>query len=164
MKKKYLFTTAIALILAGVIIIIVAVTHQPAKPPVVDGETPSYAVIVPKNSSVAWQRVSPSSSAPVYAYADTISGVEATISEQPLPTSFQSDPSGQIANLAQGYNATDTITAGGTKVYIGTSANGPQSVIFTKNKLLVLIKSQATISDKAWAAYINSLSAASGTE
>lgn len=163
MKKKYLFTTAIALILAGVIIIVIAATHHTPKPATA-GQTPSYAVIVPKNSSVSWQRVSPSSSAPVYAYADTINGVDATVSEQPLPASFQSDPSGQIANLAQGYNATDTITAGETKVYIGTSANGPQSVIFTKNNLLVLIKSQANISNKAWTAYINSLSAASGTE
>jgi hypothetical protein len=74
-----------------------------------------------------------------------------------MPDSFKGDVDGSVATFAKSYGATDVQTAGATKVYIGTNADGPQSTIFTKDNLLILIKSQGKIADKDWVSYINSL-------
>jgi hypothetical protein len=123
-------------------------------------QKPTYQTIVPSNkpsSSLTWQRVSPPGSDPVFAYADTIDGVSIFVSQQPIPDSFQPNVDDKVAQLAASYTATDKISAGSTPVYVGTSAQGPQSVIFSKNNLLVLIKSASKISDDAWTSYANSL-------
>lgn len=124
-------------------------------------QDPGYTTILPTGKSIiqlgGWVRVSPAGSDPVYAYADTVSGVPISVSEQPLPESFKSNSSDKVAELAKSYNATATITIGDTTVYIGTSAKGPQSVIFTKDNLLVLIKSEKQIENAAWSTYAASL-------
>jgi len=124
-------------------------------------EAPTYLTVLPQGKTIAtlggWQRVSPTDSDPVYAFADSINGTGITVSEQPLPASFKDDVDAQIAALAKGYDATDQITAGDTTVYIGTNAKGPQSVILTKDNLLILIKSQDTLSNGDWKNYISSL-------
>jgi hypothetical protein len=124
-------------------------------------ETPNYSTILPNNTTIkqlgGWERISPPDTDPVYAYVDKIGTVSISVSEQPVPASFQGNTDGQVAQLAKSYSATDNIDANGTKVYIGTSAKGPQSTIFTKNNLLILIKSTQKIDDGAWVSYINSL-------
>jgi len=124
-------------------------------------ENPGYQTILPSGKTIeqlgGWVKISPPESTPVYAYADKIGSVTISVSEQTLPDSFKGDVDGSVATLAKSYSATDNQTAGNTKVYIGTNADGPQSVIFAKSNLLVLIKSQKKIDDKAWVAYINSL-------
>lgn len=104
-----------------------------------------------------WQRVSPENSDPVFAYNDTLSSVAISVSQQPLPASFVGNVDAQVKQLAESYSATTVIDAAGTKVYIGRSARGPQSVIFAKNNTLVLIKSQKTIGQPEWVRYINNL-------
>lgn len=120
-----------------------------------------YQTILPSGKTITdlggWQRVSPPESDPVYAYTDTIKGVSVSVSQQPLPDSFKDDADTQVTDLAKKFNATAQIDSDGVIVYIGTSAKGPQSVIFTKNDLLILIKSQQKISDTDWANYIASL-------
>lgn len=122
---------------------------------------PSYQTILPSDKSIddlgGWQRVSPPKNEPVYAYADEINGVAITVSQQPLPKSFQKDTDIKVAEVAKNFNATNEIDAGDTKVYLGTSAKGPQSVILTKNNLLILIKSDKKIDGIAWIDYVNSL-------
>lgn len=124
-------------------------------------DTPSYATITPNGSPVSelggWKRVSPSDSNPVFAYTDSIDGVSVSVSQQPLPSSFKDNQSSKVAELAKSYNASNKLDADGTSVYIGDSAKGPQSVIFTKNDLLVLIKSQQRVSNESWVRYIKSL-------
>lgn len=123
--------------------------------------TTGFTTLTPNNATIdtlgGWTRVSPPENDPVYAYADTVGGVAISVSQQPLPKSFENNTSQQVAELAKQYNATVTISASGTTAYIGTSADGPQSVIFTKNNLLVLIKSQQTLDDTSWKDYITSL-------
>lgn len=161
-KKFIAIATIVLVVVIGFIITFSLARHnvQSNKPTQVN-DTPSYQTVLPSGSSISklggWQKISPAGSTPVYAYADTIGKVAVTVSEQPLPDSFKSDVSGQVAELAKSYNATDTLDADGTKVYVGTSAKGPQSVILTKNNLLVLIKSQQKISDSAWITYAKSL-------
>jgi hypothetical protein len=124
-------------------------------------ETPTYQTILPTGKTIAqlggWTKISPPDGTAVYAYADKIGKISVSVSEQPIPDSFNNDVDGSVANLAASYSATDNLTAGDTKVYIGTNADGPQSTIFVKDNLLVLIKSQQKIPDASWTTYINSL-------
>ncbi len=123
--------------------------------------TPNYATILPTGKSAAqlggWTRISPVNRDPVYAYLDKIGTVHITVSEQPLPANFMTDTATQVAQLAENFSATEKFTAGNTTVYIGTSAQGPQSVILTKHGLLILIKSTQVLTNNQWAAYVNTL-------
>ena len=93
----------------------------------------------------------------MFSYNDTVEEVAISVSQQPLPASFVGNVAAEVKRLADSYSATTVIEAGGTDVYIGRSARGPQSVIFAKNDTLVLIKSQETISQDEWVVYINNL-------
>jgi hypothetical protein len=120
-----------------------------------------YQTILPDGKSISelggWKRVSPSKNDPVFAYVDKIGDISINVSEQPLPKSFIGDVDNQVTELAKKFNATAKIEVGDIKVYVGTSAKGPQSAIFTKNSLLILIKSQEKIDDTDWAKYTSSL-------
>lgn len=124
-------------------------------------ENLEYQTVLPSGKNISelggWKRVSPDKSAPVYAYTDKIGDVAISVSQQPLPDSFLGSNNTALAELAKSYSATKEIDASGTKVYVGTSAKGPQSVLLTKNGLLIMIKSQKKIEDKAWASYVSSL-------
>lgn len=126
---------------------------------------PKYQTVLPAGKSInqlgGWRRVSPPGAEPVFAYTDSIKNIKISISEQKLPASFDSDTDNRVGELAKNYNATNKIKADSTTVYIGTSAKGPQSVIFTKKGLLVLIKSANKISESDWSEYISSLNIAS---
>lgn len=123
--------------------------------------TPEYKTYLPSGKSIesygGWTRVSPPDRNPVYAYSDTISGTPINVSQQPLPKDFKPDVAEQVAELAKGYHADHFITVKDTKVYIGTSAKGPQSVIFVKGDTLILIKSSAKLSDDQWTSFVDSL-------
>lgn len=123
--------------------------------------TPNYATLLPAGKSIeslgGWTLVSPPDRSPVYTYVDKIGTVQINVSEQPLPPSFRGNPTQQVEELARGFSATEKIMAGGTTVYIGTSIQGPQSVIFNKDKLLILVKSTSAITNDQWAAYVSSL-------
>ena len=138
------------------------ISSQPTdSKPVLEHGTPKYSTITPTNKKIAdlggWTRVSPPSSDPVFAYVDKIGNISINVSEQPLPNDLKNDTESKIEKLAQGFNASEKIKISDTTVHIGTSANGPQSVIFSKNNLLILIKSDSLISSNQWAEYINSL-------
>lgn len=123
--------------------------------------TPTYETVTPKDKSIedlgGWQRVSPANSNPVFAYSDKIGDISINVSQQPLPEPFKKNTDSHVADLAKKFSATTKLDAGSTKAYIGTSAKGPQSVIFSQKETLILIKSQKTIDNKAWIQYIASL-------
>lgn len=118
--------------------------------------SPSFQAVLPAGKSInelgGWTRVSPPGEPPAFAYSDSIDDVTVRVSEQQLPSGSQS-----VTEIAKGYNATNKITAGKLTAYIGTSFKGPQSVIFAKNNLLILIGSTATINNNSWVSYITSL-------
>lgn len=124
-------------------------------------EVPGFATILPKNKSIdelgGWKRISPPNNDPVFAYTDKLDGVPISISQQPLPPAFKADAATQLAELAKKFNATTKLEADGTTIYLGTSAKGPQSVLFVKNDLLIMIKSQNKVSNGAWETYAKSL-------
>lgn len=126
------------------------------------GEDPGFATLTPRSKPAAdfggWKRVSPPSADPVYAYSDVIEGVPVLVSQQAMPASFSGNINDKVTELAKQFNAAAEIDANGIIIYIGTSSKGPQSVIFTKNDLLILIKSQKQVKDSSWAEYVKSLS------
>lgn len=160
-KRQFIFGGIILLILAVGATITVYLMSQSQQPIGESASTPQFSTILPEGKSInslgGWDRISPPESDPVYAYADNIKGIPISVSQQQLPSSFKNAVDESITNLAKQYNASKKIDAKGTTVFIGTSTKGPQSVIFTKNNLLILIKSQKEISDADWTQYIASL-------
>ncbi|HSW98758.1 MAG TPA: hypothetical protein VLF71_02890 [Candidatus Saccharimonadales bacterium] len=125
-------------------------------------DQPPYATILPAGKTAqqlgGWGRVSPKTSDPVYAYADILKGIGITVSEQPLPDEFALSPQSRVTDLAKQFNATKALTTkAGTVAYIGTSTQGIQSIVATKQQLLILIRSEQTVPDTDWAAYLDSL-------
>jgi len=122
---------------------------------------PKFSTILPAGKTISslggWTLISPSDTAPVYTYTDQVTGIGVNVSEQELPDNFKEDTDQKIENLALSFNASQKISVNELVVYIGTSTNGPQSIIFCKNDLLILIKSDAAISNDQWVSYINSL-------
>jgi hypothetical protein len=59
--------------------------------------------------------------------------------------------------MAKDFKADKKLTVSGVEVYIGTSGKGPQSVLFTKNNLLILIVSSDKLTDDQWVQYISTL-------
>lgn len=120
-----------------------------------------YDTVLPAGKTIetlgGWTRVSPPNRNPVFAYADTIGNTPISVSQQPLPDDLKGDTPRKVEELAQWFKADQRLTIGDTKVYIGTSAKGPQSVIFVKDDLLILIKSSVALSNDQWTAYITSL-------
>ena len=158
-KKIALVTgAALVVILVGIVFAVLqgGKTETDTAPIV---EDTGFQTILPSGKTIkdlgGWERISPLNTAPVFAYADKIDDVSISISQQPLP--FTGNIDEQVGQLAAAYSATNTLDASGTKVYIGTSAKGPQSTIFSKKDLLVLIKSQAKINNESWTRYISSL-------
>ena len=123
--------------------------------------SPDFATVLPAGKSIdslgGWTRVSPPKSDPVYAYSDVIDSVPVNVSEQLLPERFQTDTANAVADLAKEFNATDKLSVQNTTAYLGTSAQGPQSLIVNLGELLLLIKSNAPIPADQWSAYVQSL-------
>lgn len=164
LKKSHLIigTVIIALIISGIVIAIVVSSQQKNAPS--DADAPSYTTVLPKGKTIAdlggWVHFTSHDDAGAvhaYNYNDTIDGVAISVTEQPLPSSFTGDVDSHVAEFAKSFDANDTVKAGDTIVYIGTNSKGPQSVIFTKNNLLILIKSEKTIKNTAWSSYAGSL-------
>jgi hypothetical protein len=124
--------------------------------------TPDYKTILPNGKSIeslgGWTKVSPPTHSPVFAYVDTLGKATLTVSQQPLPETFKDDPANALEELASGYNATQKLVVEDQTAYVGLSSKGPQSIIFTKNNLLILIKTNIPLTNDQITSYIISLS------
>lgn len=162
LKNNKLFLTALAMIFAGVVLLGVGIYQaQPSRADEITNN-PNFDPILPHGKTIAtlgdWQKLTSPNGDIFYVYVDTINGVNVNVSQQLLPGKFKGDVNNKMVELSRTYNANVKLDADGTRVYVGTSAKGPQSVLFTKNGALVLMKSWATIPDAQWIAYIKSLS------
>lgn len=162
-KRKYVILAVVALFSITAVLVFVAANHQNrvSTAPLGNSQQPGYTTLLPTNKTVSelggWQRVSPNDAEPVYAYSDSIDGTAITVSQQPLPASFKDAPNDTLRELAKAYSATEELTVDGVTVFVGTSSKGPQSVLFIKSNLLVLIKSQKEITPTLWSSYVQSL-------
>lgn len=161
-KTKFIIVFSLLLLVAAAVgATIVFNTLKANNSTVQTGAQPNFKAVLPVNMSIedlgGWQKLTPPNSDPFFVYVDEINSILINVSQQSLPEGFSSNIDTKVSEVAKGYNATSTLDAGETKVYIGSSAKGPQSVIFSKNGLLILIVSQQKIQDEAWISYINSL-------
>lgn len=165
--NKKTIAIAASLILAGVIVGGVAIrsvvdtaemkAHQTAA----DGTSPEFRAILPQNTTISelggWNKQTSPGGETYYDFMDSINGVAIRVSQQKLPENFKQATDDSIAKLAKGYNANRSFDAIGTKVYIGINTKGQQSLIFTRDSLLVFIVSGQTVPDDAWKDYIAKL-------
>jgi len=159
-SKKFLFITVGVVLLIAAAITAFAINSNKQSDELTNN-APNFSALLPSGETIedlgGWQTLSPPTGDVYYVYTDSVDQVSISVSQQALPETFKPNPGQSIEELAKAYSATENFQANGTKVYIGTSASGPQSVLFTKNELLVLIKSQQKIDTSAWTEYINSL-------
>ncbi len=160
-NKKFLITAAV-MIFAGLAFLGVGLYQVHSSRGDETSTQPNFEAVLPQGKTIeslgGWQKLTTPNKDVFYVYLDTINGVTVNVSQQLLPGKFKGDVTNKMVEMARAYNANTKLDVEGTKVYIGTSAKGPQSVLFTKNGLLILIKSWATIPDSDWTAYIKSLS------
>jgi hypothetical protein len=122
-------------------------------------QKPDFTTLLPdgKESNTVSGDVAYDAQRKVTSYTDTIMGQNVTVSQQPLPEDFKDNPDEKVKKLAEGFSATDVISTSTPKAYLGTSIKGPQTVIFTKNGLLIFILSNSKIDKHDWAEYITKL-------
>lgn len=125
--------------------------------------TPDFKTFLPSGKTIdsygGWTRVSPSESAPVYAYSDNLFGTAIIVSQQQLPDDFIDDVEHKVQKLQsdQGYVTQHKITVEDLTVYIGVSEKNYQSTIFVRDGVLILITSYRSISDTTISEYIQTL-------
>lgn len=123
--------------------------------------TPAFNTLLPIGKSAedvgGWTRISPPDREAVWAYADKIGDIKISVSQQPIPKAFKLDTEDRVADLASNYHATEKIKAADTTIYVGRTKEGVESVILTKEKLLILIKTSGIVGNDQWVSYINSL-------
>jgi hypothetical protein len=166
-RRSITFLSLGILCLAGLVLIPQFITKQGfwakagTSESSINNKQPQYTTVTPSGKDIqdlgGWKRVSPQDRNPVFAFADKIGDVPINVSQQPLPDSFKSAKDEKVKEVALGFNASDKIVADGTTIYIGSSSDGPQSVIASKGDLLILIKSTSKIENNAWGEYIKSL-------
>ena len=88
---------------------------------------------------------------------DRLAGVDILVTQQGLPESMKAEPSKEVEKLALSYNATQSVKTEKSEFFIGTNANGQQSVISYTKSLLILVKSSGKISNERWQSYIEDL-------
>src|SRR5690606_6291273 len=113
------------------------------------GVSPDFRALLPSDTSIdelgGWNKQTPPNGEVYFVFLDTIDATKIRVSQQELPESMRKDTSTSVAELAKAYRANRSFDANGTKVFIGVNTAGAQSLIFTKNALLVLIASEQTI-------------------
>lgn len=121
---------------------------------------PDYAVMSPKGDGVeslgGYAQINPPGEPKVYAYADKISGVPIKVSQQKMPANIGQD-NDKLRSVAEQFNATELIEFDNKSAFIGQSVNGPQSVIYSHEGILVLIASDQKIQNEDWAEYLRNL-------
>lgn len=125
------------------------------------GSAPKFETILPGDKTIddlgGWTRVSPKDSTEAYAYRDKLGDASIVVTEQQLPEHFEEDIPANIQDLAKVYGATQRIPASSAEAYITTPRKGPQYVIATKYRLLILIKSDKVLSTDQWTSYVSSM-------
>ena len=159
-KRQAAAGGVLLIVLAGIIGWIVISPHHSAAPRTQAPQQASKMTVVSPNgkdikNDGKW--LTPPKSPPLFVYTDMLDGVRINVSQQQLPESFQHNTQEHIADVAKKFNATTKLVAGDTTAFLGTSSEGPQSVLLAKQGLLILIKSEKKITDTSWVRYITSL-------
>lgn len=159
--NRRLLSVAIIMITLGLFGLGFGVYQANSSQAEIGNDKPNFTTLLPKGKTIeqlgGWEKLTSPNGDAFYVFVDNVRGVSVNVTQQRMPGKFKGDLTNKMTELARAYNANNKIDVDGTKVYIGTSAKGPQSVLFVKDDVLVLMKSWATISDSDWIAYIRSL-------
>jgi hypothetical protein len=160
-KNKFMFFGALLMILLGLVFLGIGIYQVHSSRADETSVRPNFKPVLPEGKTIeslgGWEKLTSPNGDAFYIFVDTVDGVTVNVSQQQLPGKFKGDVMNKMTDLARAYNANTKLDADGVRVYVGTSAKGPQSVLFTKNDLLILIKSWATIPDSEWITYVKSL-------
>jgi hypothetical protein len=121
-------------------------------------QKPSFPTIAPTgNSAGKASAMKYNAEHKIVTFVDSIGGVDINVTEQALPDNFKDNTDDKVKKLAEGFSANEVLSTANPTAYLGTSVEGPQSVIFHKNGLLIFIKSKNKIDNHDWAEYITNL-------
>lgn len=128
-----------------------AVNAQPTFTPIQSSQaTPAAGTATQKQTSYDGTKNT-------YSFTDTVSGKSILVSQQPVPAKFKSATEA-VATVAQSLGAKESTTTSNGTAYIATDEkSNSQTVVFTKNELLLFIQSPFKHSATEWSSYINSL-------
>ena len=132
-------------------------TSTISRPPEVKGAstTPKFTALAPGSSENLQQRYD--NKREVISSSHNLNGIDIILSQQVLPEAFKHNPQNNVSDTAKRFNATKEITAGDTIAYAGKSADGPQTIIFHKNNILVFIYSPIELDNQTIASFIEDL-------
>lgn len=123
--------------------------------------TPIFNTILPEGKTIevlgGFALVSPPDKPAAYAFLDIINDIKIKVTQQQAPDNLISNPDNELKTIAADFNANNLLPVDDRVAYVGQSIKGPQSVIFYKNDLLILIVSEQKVDDQAWIKYLSSL-------
>ncbi len=159
LTKKVLNISLVAVIIfsLGMIAIQAFSSKQSEVTATVDGASaqnkPDFKLIYPGGSK---KDTSYDANKKVASFNDQMGEAQLTISQQSLPVNFRYDPNGEVEKLAKQINANTKLGVEGVSAFMGQSIKGPQTVVFSKNGLLIFIKSEKMVDTKKWNDYVSS--------
>ena len=131
--------------------------------PAVQGESkvavPDFQTVTPNGdiTDTTSQKINYDASKKVASFTDKLNGYEVTVSMQPIPSTFKPNIGDNVKKVAEQFSANTVLSVDNGSAYLGTSPKGPQSLVGYRGDLLVFMKSERKIEDKAWSDYFNSL-------
>lgn len=165
-KKRYIIGGALVMVPLTVIVvgaIISSRNHNNGDTTDVLGQTatvdatPDFSTLKPTTSDNQATDFVYNPDKKVLKYDDILDDIRIVVNQQPLPSEFQSDPTGKVEALAAANYYKDKISTSDTTAFSGMSVKGSQTVIFTKNNLLVFISADRKIDTLKWSKYIESM-------
>ncbi len=161
---KWAYVSAALVAVPALVITWGAISHNsPKKQASVQGDTksavPDFQTVTPNGdiTDTTSQKIQYDPSKKVASFTDKLNGYEITVSMQPIPANFKPNIGDNVKKVAEQFAANTVLQVDNGSAYLGTSAKGPQSLVGYRGDLLVFMKSETKIDNKAWTDYFNSL-------
>lgn len=122
---------------------------------------PTFKPLAPQSSATAATSGTPQvaydSARNTYSFTDVLKQKPIVVSQQPIPSKF-SDANTAVSKIAIAMGAKESVdTAIGTAYVLTDTKANAQTIVFTKNNLLVFIQSPFTHPNEDWKHYIEAL-------
>lgn len=118
---------------------------------------PTFAIAKPQGRELPKEKIIFDPKRKFAKFEDDINGIPISVSQQPIPDGIKSDPVAGTTKLAKDFGAAEEITVDGTKINYGQDEKGQQTVILTKNGLLIFILTSAQTDKEGLKIYAGNL-------
>jgi hypothetical protein len=136
---------------------VLAASAKAQTTPVKPAFTPLAPVDSTNNGAHGTPQVAYDAKRNTYSFTDTIKGNAIVVSQQPIPTTYKTAVDA-VSKIAVSLKATEAVNASSGTGYIATDPKShAQTVVFSKNNLLVFVQSPFTHASAEWQTYINGL-------